>query len=417
MSLKNSPGFSLIAFEGSYFLSVCVPIKIDRNGVRWSNELWTKDLALHLEYLKDLTLACPRIFAEPSSFDRPLNIAPFDRLKFIDLPSPKNHIEALRSLRELIYKMWRGIESADIVHTGFGGWPISEGWLAVPIGKLQKKFVITNVESSPWRTQGRNAKWHERLRSLVSERLNRLCVKAADLRFFTSKAYLEEFLGQAVDSADRAFVNPATWIDDSVIQIDDQAIDDWNKKSGNVHLLFAGRLAANKGLKVLLDAATLIANQVTAHIAIIGEGPLADECRDFVCQNESSSLKFELLDPVPYGPAFFGLLRRFDAVIVPSISDEQPRVIFDAFSQGIPVLGSNTGGIIEIVKDDVNGKLFKSGDALSLAETLKWASQNRDKLRALGMTALRLSRQFTHRSMHVRRSEIISTARNKTARN
>jgi glycosyltransferase involved in cell wall biosynthesis len=184
-----------------------------------------------------------------------------------------------------------------------------------------------------------------------------------------------------------------------------------------VRLLFAGRLVADKGLRVLLDAAGLIANQVTAHIAIIGEGPLAAECRDFVRQNEDSSLKFELLDPVQYGPAFFGLLRRFDAVIVPSISDEQPRLIFDAFSQGIPVLGSDTGGITEIVKDDVNGKLFKSGDALSLAGTLKWASQNRDALRMLGISALRLSRLFTHRSMHERRSEIIWTARNMTAKN
>ncbi len=406
----------MIAFDEPYFLSVCVPIKMDRNGVRWSNELWTKDLAFHLEYLNDLTLACPRIFAEPSSFDRPLNVAPFDRLKFIDLPNSKNYLEALRSLPELISKMWKGIRAAEIVHTGFGGWPITEGWLAVPIGRLQKKFVITNVESSPWRTRGRDAKWHQRLRGFISERLNRWCVKAADLRLFTSKAYLEEFLGQAEGVAERAFVSPATWIDDAIIQSEDQAVDNWNKKFGDVRLLFAGRLVANKGLRVLLEAVGRIANQVTAHIAIIGEGPLAAECHDFARQYEGSSLKFELLDPVQYGPAFFGLLRRFDAVIVPSISDEQPRLIFDAFSQGIPVLGSGTGGITEIVKDDVNGKLFKSGDALSLAETLKWASQNRDALRMLGISALRLSRLFTHRSMHERRSEIIWTARNQAAK-
>lgn len=407
----------MIAFNGSYFLSVCVPIKVDRNGVRWSNELWTKDLAFHLEYLNDLTLACPRIFAEPSSFDRPLNVAPFNRLKFVDLPNPKNYIEALKSLPELIFKMWQGIKSAEIVHTGFGGWPITEGWLAVPIGKLQKKFVITNVESSPWRTRGRKAQWHQRLRGFISERLNRWCVKTADLRFFTSKAYLEDFLGKTESADNRAFVTPATWIDDAVIQTEDQVVDDWNKKSGDVRFLFAGRLVADKGLRVLLDAASLVADQVPAHLAIIGEGPLAAECSDFVRQNKNASLKFELLQPVQYGPDFFNLLRRFDAVIVPSISDEQPRLIFDAFSQGIPVLGSDTGGITEIVKDDVNGKLFKSGNALSLAETLTWASRNRDVLRMLGISALQVSRLFTHRAMHERRSEIIWAARNETTGN
>ena len=405
----------LINIDEPYFLSVCVPIKIDRNGVRWCDELWAKDLALHLEYLKDLTLACPRVYAEPSDLDRPLNVAPFDRLKFVELPSAKSHLTALATIPELVWKMWDGIRSTQIVHSGFGGWPISDGWLAVPIGKLQKKFVIIYVESSFWRS-GRDARWRQKIRGFIIERLNRLCVRAADLRFFTSVAYLEDFLGRVDHAVNHAYVLPATWIDDASILTEDEANRDWKNKSGNVQLLFAGRLLADKGVKILLDAIKHSENKVAAQITIIGEGPLSEECRDFARQSQNSSLKIELLKPVQYGLPFFELLRRFDAVIVPSISDEQPRVIFDAFSQGIPILGSNTGGILEVVEDGVNGKLFTSRDALSLAETLEWASQNRDALKLMGMSALEKSRQFTHRLMHVKRSEIISSERKMTAR-
>jgi glycosyltransferase involved in cell wall biosynthesis len=399
----------LIAINDPYFLSVSVPIKIDQNGVRWCHELWAKDLALHLDYLTDLTLACPRIFAEPTSVDVPLNAAPFDRLKFVDLPSPKSHLKALASLPELITKMWNGIRPAAIVHTGFGTWPISEGWLAVPMGKIQKKFVITYIESSFWRVSGADVKWHRHIRGYVSERLNRLCVNAADLRFFTSKAYQQDFLG----TSDHAYVAPATWIDEAIILTDDQAARDWSNKSGDVHLLFAGRLLVEKGVRVLLEAIEQIGPQITATLTIIGEGPLSTECADFA---RRKNLKIELSKPVQYGPAFFDLLRRFDAVIVPSISEEQQRLIFDAFSQGIPILGSNTGGIREVVDHNVNGKLFSPGDPSSLAETLKWASESRETLRMMGMTGLKKSRQFTHRSMHVERSKIIAAERKMTGK-
>jgi glycosyltransferase involved in cell wall biosynthesis len=391
-----------------YFLAVCVPIKVDKNGTRWCNELWAKDLALHLEYLTDLTLACPRVFAEPTLNDRPLNGSPFDRLKFVDLPSSKSYLQLLSNFPEFASKMWKAIGSSKIVHAGFGGWPISEGWLAIPMGRMQKKFVISYVESSFWRVGSNDAKWHQKIRGFLFEHLNQFCVKLADLRFFTSKAYEEDFLGPGDHGAEHSYVTPATWVDESIILTDDQADLDWNSKSGDVRLLFAGRLLADKGVRVLLKAISQIKKEIPANITIIGEGPLAEECVTFCRQSLGSATNVELLKPVAYGKPFFDLLRHFHAVIVPSISEEQPRLIFDAFSQSVPVLGSNTGGIAEVVDNDVDGKLFTVGDAPSLAETLTWASRNRDALRMMGISALKKSRQFTHRSMHARRSEIIS---------
>jgi glycosyltransferase involved in cell wall biosynthesis len=277
------------------------------------------------------------------------------------------------------------------------------------MGRLRRKFVISYVESSFWRVSGSDAKLHQKICGFLFERWNRFCVKLADLRFFTSKAYEEDFLGRGNHSADHAYVTPATWIDECTILTDHQCALAWNSKSGNARLLFAGRLLPEKGVKTLLEAIEKVQNEISVGITIIGEGALAEECASFSRQSSSSSVKVELLKPVQYGSVFFELLRTFDAVIIPSISDEQPRLIFDAFSQGVPVLGSNTGGIAEVVENEVNGKLFAPGDAASLAETLRWASWNRDALQMMGLFALRESRLFTHRTMHARRSKIIST--------
>src|SRR5262249_19627379 len=152
---------------------------------------------------------------------------------------------------EFFWTVWRAIRKAYIVHTGFGGWPIGEGWLAVPIGKLQGKFVLTNIESSFWRVQGQDTKWHQRFRGIVAEYLTRFCVNLADLRLFTSKAYAEEFLKP---KAERAYVLPATWIDEDVILTTAQAKACWASKTGHIRLLYAGTLGPLKGVEVLIEA-------------------------------------------------------------------------------------------------------------------------------------------------------------------
>src|SRR5258708_985492 len=391
--------------EETYLLSVAGPVIIDSKGGRWCHGLWAKDLALHLDYISNLTLGCPCEFREPNEFDISMDKFPFDRIRYIDLPNPRNHVEALLKLPRLAARMWQGVRSCEVVHTGFGGWPVSEGWIAVPMGKLLGRFVITNVESSFWRTRSHTSVI-QRVRSVLIERINRFCVKIADLRLFTSQAYAEDFL---LGDNERAYVIPATWIDANAILRTDEALDSWASKRGSVRLLFAGRLIADKGGKVLMDALRVTANQHRSllEVVIIGSGELWQECSDLMREIQGSSVRVSLLEPVSYGTPFLSLLRGFDAVLIPSLSDEQPRLIFDEFSQAVPVLGSNTGGIREVVKDQMNGKIYGQGDAAALAVTLNWASRNRQVLQAMGMNALNDCEHFTHRAMHKKRQEIL----------
>jgi glycosyltransferase involved in cell wall biosynthesis len=76
------------------------------------------------------------------------------------------------------------------------------------------------------------------------------------------------------------------------------------------------------------------------------------------------------------------ILARAKALIVPSLWFEgMPMVILEAWSKGVPVIGSRIGGISEMLRDG-RGIAFDPGspDALAqavrkLAETPDWASQ------------------------------------------
>jgi glycosyltransferase involved in cell wall biosynthesis len=386
-----------------YVLFVCVPIEIDEQGHRWTIDLWAKDLALHLEYLDDLTLACPT---------RPIRTAnlvllegpPFDRLKFVDLPCPTSSWHAVKTFPKQVLQYWRAIGPARIVHVGFGGWPIIQAWLAVPIAKLRGKFVLANVESSSWRRSVPGLPWYDRLGGYLGELLTCCCLRLSDIRIFTSKAYLGELLPP---QSPRAYVTPATWLNADWLLEHDEAEAAWAAKAGRVRLLFAANLIAEKGVAVLLTAISAAsAAGADVEVSIIGTGPLLDQCLAFA-ESHVGKKHVKVLKPVSYGDAFLSLLRGFDAALVPSLSDEQPRILYDAFSQGVPVIGSATGGIGEVVEAGVTGRLFPRKDAGALAQALVWASQNRAELRAMGLRGLASVRQSTHQAMHQKRHAIL----------
>lgn len=90
--------------------------------------------------------------------------------------------------------------------------------------------------------------------------------------------------------------------------------------------------------------------------------------------------------------------------MVPSLGEEQPRILYDAFSQAIPVLGSDTAGIREVVTPEIDGWLAPPGDAAALAALLRGAAADPARLRQAGLASLAKARGLTHQEMHRRRS-------------
>ena len=88
-----------------------------------------------------------------------------------------------------------------------------------------------------------------------------------------------------------------------------------------------------------------------------------------------------------YQPGEIGrLMEKLDWVVIPSIWwENSPLVIQEAFMHGRPVICSDSGGMAEKVIDGVNGLHFRTGDAQSLADTIRRATTTPglwEKLRA-----------------------------------
>jgi glycosyltransferase involved in cell wall biosynthesis len=130
---------------------------------------------------------------------------------------------------------------------------------------------------------------------------------------------------------------------------------------------FIGRLCPEKGVDVLLHAfAPVLRRFPAARALIVGDGPQHDDLR-------SLAASLGIAGPVTFAghrEDIADLLPSFRVLVVPSRSDGTPLVIHEAMLAGVPVIGSNVGGIPDRLRGGDLGTLVPPGDADALAGAL-----------------------------------------------
>lgn len=394
-------------FDVPYLLVTNIPIYEDPDGSTYLHRLWYRDFVAHLDYLPNLRCAAP-LRARPK--DRtdmiPLDPSLFPRSRIVPIPAARSVAGALLRLPATVTRLWRAVGEARVVHYGIVGWPYPYGWIAAAAARLRRRATVVVVESATWRippTENAPSRL-ARLRAAVSEFLARRCCRSTDLCIYTHPSYLEQL---HVGARGAAVVAPATWIDDTDVLEPGTAEARWSEKlRGPVRFLFPAKMIHEKGVRVLLDALRILdGRQTDVRVDAIGSGPLLAEVRATAASLHH--VRLGVLDPVPYGPAFFGLLDSVHAVLAPSLSDEQPRIFFDAAARAVPLLASATDGLRFLIEDEVNGRLVPPGDAAALAAGIAGILADPRLLRDLGLRALPAARQATHGRMHADRSRLL----------
>ncbi len=117
-----------------------------------------------------------------------------------------------------------------------------------------------------------------------------------------------------------------------------------------------------KGINLLSEAFHIISvtnPDIKFHLNLIGVGKLIS------FSNNVSVTQIQVSSQIGIAKE----LSKLDFLVVPSTADNAPSVISEALMCGIPVLGSSTGGIPEMI-DNRNGMIFKSESADDLARKI-----------------------------------------------
>lgn len=137
-------------------------------------------------------------------------------------------------------------------------------------------------------------------------------------------------------------------------------------------IAFLGRIHPTKGIDVLMDA-VLAEPELALELDIYGVVAEAEgrDLRAELVARAAGDGRIRFLEPRS-GPEIRDVLGAYNLVAVPSQWLETgPLVVYEAFGAGVPVLGSNLGGIAELVQNETDGLLVEPGSVQAWQNALR----------------------------------------------
>lgn len=132
-------------------------------------------------------------------------------------------------------------------------------------------------------------------------------------------------------------------------------------------LLFVGVLERYKAVDVLAEAWRLAAPRVPdAELRIVGRGSRLEVVEGLLADLPRQTRWYPALPPAEIALE----LDESTALVLPSRSEGLPRIVLEAFCRGRPVVGASAGGIVDLVRDEVNGVLVPPEDPEALGDAL-----------------------------------------------
>jgi glycosyltransferase involved in cell wall biosynthesis len=158
--------------------------------------------------------------------------------------------------------------------------------------------------------------------------------------------------------------------------------------AGPFTVLFVGRLVERKGVHVLLEAVRRVPTDVPVRAVIVGDGAEFDALR-------ALANRLGVADRVTFtGRVPWEELRRAyrdaDVCVLPAVVDRRGDteglgvVLLEAMHHRVPVIGSDLGGIPDVIEDGVSGVLVPPGDPAALAAAITGLARDPALARRLG---------------------------------
>lgn len=247
------------------------------------------------------------------------------------------------------------IEGIDVIHSNTG---------VINIGAMIKSKVSSNVKHI----------WH--LREFGNDDF--------DMYPLVSQIKYHSFMNANADTficISKAIEKHYSWISADKKAIVYNGIDKENyikshTEHSGVNFLISGRLSETKGQREAVEACLKLVNDGFTDFVlnIAGAGRIYFEVPK---ECEKNIVFLGQVSDMP------GLRENMDVELVCSKAEAFGRVTAEAMMSGLPVIGSNTGGTPELIKNGRTGFLYQYGNTADLAEKMKFFLQDKSKIKVM----------------------------------
>lgn len=179
-------------------------------------------------------------------------------------------------------------------------------------------------------------------------------------------------------------------------------------ESDGLRLLYAGRLLPEKDVETLLHALPLVAASTT--LRIVGDGPQRARLRELIDELRLQD-RVQLASPVE-PTALPALFAQADALVLPSKtmpfwSEQLGRILLEAMACALPVIGSDSGAIPEVIGPA--GLIFPEGNSAALADCIRLLDVDHGLRRRLGLLGMAQAERFSERSLAAQNLQLYHT--------
>lgn len=238
------------------------------------------------------------------------------------------------------------------------------------------------------------------LRYRFSARLRMLCREAAIVGYVTRRALQQEYPSRddrRVDGASDALLPPSWFVD---------APRDYSVLPATISMVSVGSLANMcKGVDTLIEAFVILAGQkINATVVHAGDGRHRGELVDLARRRGVSSA-VRLPGAVSHTEAVKDLLDHSDIYLMPSRTEGMSRSLLEAMARGLPCIGSNVGGIPEILSSE---DLVSADDPRALATKIIEVAGSSERLSAMSKRNLDTALEFSAERLRPASTRLLS---------
>ncbi|MFC4440902.1 glycosyltransferase family 4 protein [Caulobacter henricii] len=175
-----------------------------------------------------------------------------------------------------------------------------------------------------------------------------------------SQANLDQFLriSGIVPASASVIINPNEYPRPTVAQV--------NRARIKLRLLYVGQISAIKGVDFLIGAILSAKLIDRVELRVVGSGRDLEQLRLKYAKQTAISFSGHVSQQ-----EVANAMASADILCVPSLwRENSPGVVIQALQIGLPVFASRTGGIPELVRDGIDGKLLRPGDENDWSESI-----------------------------------------------
>lgn len=281
--------------------------------------------------------------------------------KGINIPGLRGlgfYINGKKELKKLVEK-----EDIDIIH---GHYLVPAGLIAVEVGKSEGiKTYVTAHGSDIFELYNKKAYSHHIIKKVL---------KNADVVLAVSEALKDDMLKIDIKGLESKLRIHHNSVDISKFKIENdynfrgELERDYNLNNDYPIVAFVGNLIPRKNVNSLIDAKRL--SDIPYNLLVVGDGPEAKRLKE-------QSKDLDNIYFVGSRGDVENILPSCDMLILPSHSESFGLVLIEALACGKAVIGSNVGGIKEIINEDV-GLLIDPENPSTINEEITKILTNED---------------------------------------